>query len=331
MSHRHVKSCLISQSVDKPPLGGSLPLALAIGLLLAITSWAYWPVTVDLLNVWRNSEDYSAGQLVPLVAIFLIWRERDTLKHCVLAPCWWTGVLLLLFAQAARIYGYGFSWRPAVGRYSLVLTVAGLVLLVAGRQVFHRLSWIMLFLLLMFPLPGRVHNLISLPLQNFATTGSVFLLEVAGVPVEQQGNVIMLDDHMPIAVAEACSGLRMLTAFIIVSAFVAYMVKRSRLKKGILLLSSLPVAVFSNTIRIFLTAVVMLYVSVEVGEKFFHDFAGVVMMPAAVVLIFALLWLMDRLATPDTDTRPNQVISRSRRAMHGGPQSVRRARGFRAR
>lgn len=278
--------------------------------LLAISAWSYGPTGADLLKEWRNNEDYSVGQLVPLVAIFFVWVRRKRLRECELRPCWWGGIALLILAQAARMYGLLFMFESAQ-RYSLVLTVAGLVLMVAGWQVFRRVSWILLFLFLMVPLPGRVHNMISGPLQRLATSGSVFILEAFLPRVSQQGNVVMLNENTPMAVAEACSGLRMLTAFIVVAAFVAYMVKRARWQKAFLLASSIPVAVVCNIIRIVVTAILMLMVSAEVGKKFFHDFAGLVMMPAAVLLLFGEVWLMDRLVVPETGTQhasPNILI-----------------------
>jgi exosortase len=130
----------------------------------------------------------------------------------------------------------------------------------------------------------------------------VFLLEAFGVSVSQQGNVVVLNGETPLAVAEACSGLRMLMAFIIVAAFIAYMVKRPRWQKGVLLASSIPVAVVCNMVRIFATAVLMLYVSAEFAQKFFHDFAGYVMMPIAVLLLFGELSLIDRIIVPDSES-----------------------------
>lgn len=277
-----------------------LGLASAMLVLLAITGWSYWRIMTSLLGEWQAGDDYSAGALVPLVAAFLVWRERKALDHCVLEPCWWGGIALLISAQAARIYGLLFM-SQSIERYSLVLAVAGLVLMVAGWQVLRRVLWILLFLSLMVPLPRPVHNLIAGPLQRLATTGSVLVLEAFGAQVDQQGNLVMLSENTPVAVTEACSGLRMLTAFVIVAAFVAYMVKRPRWEKGVLLASSIPVAVICNIIRIFLTATIMLYGSVELGEKFFHDFAGLVMMPAAVLLIFGEIWLMDKLIVPESE------------------------------
>jgi len=273
-------------------------LILATVLLVVITAWSFWPAMVGLFNTWQTDDDYSAGQLVPLVALFLVWRERNMLRQCLLVPCWWGGIALILLAEVARTYGF-LSFRVSPERYAMVLTAAGLVLMVAGWRVFRTVSWIILFLFLMVPFPERVHSLISGPLQTMATTGSVLFLEVFGVRVSQEGNVVMLNGNMPIAVAEACSGLRMLMAFVIVAAFIAYMVKRPRWQKAVLLGSSIPVAVVCNMIRIFTTAMLMLYVSVETAQKFFHDFAGFVMMPVAVLLLFGEIWLMDRVVVPE--------------------------------
>lgn len=297
-----------------------LGLILAVLALLAITAWAYWPVMASLFNAWQRNDNYSAGQLVPLVAAYLVWRERKALRKCLLVPCWWGGIALLIFAETARIYGF-LSWRPSIERYSLILTIAGLVLIVAGWQVFRRVSWILLFLSLMVPLPVVIHNMISGKLQRMATMGSVFLLEVFGAQVSQQGNIVMLNEHTRLAVAEACSGLRLLTAFIVVAAFFAYMVKRSRGKKAILVLSSISVGVICNIVRIFVTAMLMLYVSTELGEKFFHDFAGLVMMPAAVLLMFGELWLMDRLVVPEPRPQQKQAVVRAKSAQPSSAKS----------
>jgi len=277
-------------------------------LLLALTLWSYWPIITQLMKEWQRDDDYSAGQLVPLVAVFFVWRERKRLKECLLKPCWIGGIALLILAYAGRTLGLLFMYESAE-RYSLVLTIAGLVLMVAGWRVLKCASWILLFLFLMVPFPGRVHNIISGPLRAMASAGSVFVLE-AFMKVGRQGNVLTLNGDTTVGVAEACSGLRMLTAFIIVAAFIAYMVKRSRLQKAVLLASSVPVAIICNIIRIVVTAVLMLLVSAEVAETFFHDFAGLVMMPAAVLLMFGELWLMDKLVEPEPE--PQQVHARAK-------------------
>jgi exosortase len=305
---RHRRSLQIS---DRHQIPGNPFIYVSIALaLLVITLLAYWPTITDLFTEWQENDDYSAGQLVPLIALFLIWRERKKLKSCSLKPCWWAIVLIIL-AQIARIFGLVFMFESAE-RYALVLTITGIVLMITGWKTFRVVSWIVFFLFLMVPFPGRIHNLISGPLQRMSATGSVFLLEVFGAKVSQQGNIVMLNEQIPMAVAEACSGLRMLIAFIIVTAFIAYMVKRSRRQKTILLLSSIPVAVICNILRICVTAVLYMLVSTEVAEKFFHDFAGLAMMPAAVLLIFSELWLMEKLTIPEPDIQQEQKETHTR-------------------
>ncbi len=305
-SKRMLKACTADQ-VRSSRRG----LILAALLPLGVLAWSYARTMVSLFHEWQRNDDYSVGQLVPLIAIFLLWRERNTLRRCLLKPCWFWGTALIVLAQAARILSLLFMYQSAE-RYSLVLTAVGLVLMVAGWQVFRSIVWILLLLFLMVPLPGRVHNLISGPLQSIATTGSVFLLEAFGATISQEGNVVMLNDTIPMAVAEACSGLRMLTAFVIVAAFVAYMVKRPRWQKAVLLLSSIPVAVMCNIVRLCVTAALFMLVSAEVGQKFFHDFAGLAMMPAAALLLFAELWLMDKLIVPEPGTRHQQARGHSK-------------------
>ena len=301
--HKHASLISSKRCSQKNTLG----LVSVILLLMAVTLWSYWPTIVELMKEWQGDEDYSAGQLVPLVAIFFVWRERKAIRNCLLKPFWSGGIALLIIAQAARIFGLLFMYESAE-RYSIVLTITGLVLMVAGWQVFRRVIWILLFLFLMVPFPGRVHNIISGPLRTMATEGSTFVLE-AFTKVGQQGNVLVLNGDTTVGVAEACSGLRMLTAFIIVAAFISYMVKRSRIQKTIVLLSSIPVAIVCNILRIIVTVILMCFLSTEVAEKFFHVFAGLVMMPAAVLFLFGELWLMDRIIVSEPE--PQQVHTKT--------------------
>lgn len=286
--------------------------AVAVAMLLAALLWAYWPVLVSLFEDWQSDDDYSVGQLVPLVAIYLIWRDRAALRALGAVPCWWGGGLIVL-AIAVRAYGLLFLYESAE-RYSFVLAVAGLVLLVAGRRISHRVFWILMFLFLMVPLPGRIHNMISGPLQNMATAGSVFLLEVFGVTVRQEGNVIILNGSVPLAVAEACSGLRMLTAFIVVAAAMAFMVKRPRWQLITLVATSIPIAIACNLARLCVTAVLYLAADSETAERFFHDFAGLTMMPIAVFLLFGELWLMNKLVIADTAPSSVATVAQRRRS-----------------
>lgn len=269
----------------------------ALAASLAAMLWSYWPTIVSLAGEWNRNQDYSVGQLVPLAAVYLVWHDRSKLRRCVVQPSGW-GVALILLAQLARACGVLFLYESAE-RYSLVLTAAGVVLLVLGWKTFRQLAWILAFLLLMVPLPGRIHGMISGPMQTQATGGAVVLLELLGVTVARDGNVILLNNTTQLAVAEACSGLRMLTSFVMVAAVLAYLVHRPRWQKMVVLVSSVPIAIVCNLARLFATAELYMVTSSESAERFFHDCAGLVMMPLAVLILAGELWLMNRLVIPE--------------------------------
>ncbi|NOT00977.1 MAG: exosortase/archaeosortase family protein [Phycisphaerales bacterium] len=270
--------------------------ALMTALVAALT-WSHWSVITGLFREWRRDPNYSVGQLVPIAALYLVWTDRHRLKKTPLQPCWW-GAAVILVAWAGRAIGL-ISLFESAERYALVLTVWGLVLLVTGWPFCRKLVWILLFLLLMVPLPGRIHNMISGPLQDHATTGAVFGLELIGIAVNREGHRILLDDTIPINVAEECSGLRMLTAFVVVAATLAYVIRRPRWQKVVLLVSSIPIAIACNVFRLVVTAVLFWMHHSELGARFFHDFAGVSMMPASVLILLIELWIMSKLVVPD--------------------------------
>ena len=180
-----------------------------------------------------------------------------------------------------------------------MLSIVGVVMLVAGWQVFWKLKWILLFGFLMVPLPGRIHNMVSGPLQDHATSAAVFSLELLGITVGREGNVIVLNDSVPLAVAEACSGLRMLTSFAVVAATLAYVIYRPFWQKCVIVCSCVPVAILCNTIRLVVTALLFLKTNNEFAERFFHDFAGLTMMPLAVFILIVEMWLMTKLVIPE--------------------------------
>jgi len=270
-----------------------------LAVALVALGWSYWATIVSMMGDWRTDPNYSVGQLVPFAALYLLWSDRRSLRRCRMRACWW-GMGLVLLAAAGRAFGLIWLFESAE-RYSLVLAIAGVVLLIAGREVFGKVFWVLVFLGLMVPLPGRIHIMISGTLQDYATEGAVFGLELLGIVVGQQGHRVVLNDSVPINIAEACSGLRMLSAFVVVAAVLAYIVPRPRWQKVVLVLSSVPVAIVCNVMRLVVTALLFLSLESSLAERFFHDFAGLTMMPMAMFLLLGELWIMSKLVIPNDD------------------------------
>ena len=267
---------------------------LGTGLILIAFLWSYWPNFAYLWNLWQRSDEYSSGLLVPFLAVYILRSRRHDITRCRIRPSVW-GLFVFIGAQAFRLFGLFFMYGSAE-RLSITLSVAALVLLLFGWQLLRKISTVLLFLCLMLPWPNRVQTAVTLPLQRWATSSAVFCLETIGYEVTQEGNVIHIGDAS-VAVAEACNGLRMITAFFVISGLVVLLVKRAWWEKLIVLASSLPIALLCNTMRLAITAVFFTVLEGEHWEEIFHDFGGYAMMPLALAAIVAELWLLAKLTT----------------------------------
>ena len=173
------------------------PVLIVLGLLVCLL-WSHWLSVVELCAFWARNDDYSIGALVPFLAGYLVWRKRDELHTIAARPCWW-GIAVMLAAQGCRYAGFYYSYSSAE-RYSMVLTIAGAGLLVAGPRAIWRLRWILLFLLLMVPFPRRIHEMVAIPLQQMATVMAAYSLELFGFFVVRAGNVLRIGADAVVAV-----------------------------------------------------------------------------------------------------------------------------------
>jgi exosortase len=267
----------------------------AASLLLIAFLWSYWPGLVNLWNVWQRSDEYSSGLLVPFLAVYILWSRRYDIAQCRIRPSIIWGLFAFVTVQGLRLFGLYLGYGSAED-LSVALSIAALVLLLFGWQFFRKVSTVLLFLCLMLPWPRRVQAAVALPLQRWATSSAVFCLEAMVYEVIQEGNFIHIG-QATVAVAEACNGLRMITAFFVISGLVVLLVRRAWWEKLIVLVSSLPIALLCNTARLTITALAFTVLSGEHWEKIFHDFGGYAMMPLALAAVVTELWLLAKLTT----------------------------------
>ena len=280
--------------------------------LLGVVLWCYWTVLEHLAQIWSKEATYSHGYLVPVFALGLLWLRRGAIDAANFKPSWWA-VPFLLTAAALRLLGayFYFAWFDQL---SLLPAVAGVAVAVGGKSAW-RWSWpAIVFLVFMIPLPGRLSDALAGPLQRFATQVCANILQTMGFSAQPEGNVIVLSE-VDLGVVEACSGLRMLMVFIAVSAAVAAVAERSTLQRFLILLSSIPVALLCNVIRITATGVLHETVSHEIADVAYHDVLGWFMIPMALVLLWVEVWLLGRLLTapahPSSSNVARQLLKRS--------------------
>jgi len=283
----------------------------AVAVLVACLLGGYWEPTIkNLWRIWMRSDEFSSGLLVPFLAGYVLWSRRKGLAGIRIQPCILGGLALFMLAQGMRLAGLWLMYSSAE-RISLVLTVIAIVVLLLGWRLAWRIWAVLLYLFFMLPLPNRVQLWITQPLQQVATKSAVFGLEMLGYDVIREGNVINLNGTL-VAVAEACNGLRMLTAFFVICGLVALLMRRKWWEKLVILVSSVPIAFMCNTLRLTITAIAFTMLDTEQWEKAFHDFGGLAMMPLALGLIVLELWLLSNLIVePQAEVRA-EVVTRRR-------------------
>lgn len=286
--------------------------ALIIGVAFL---WSYWPTIGELWRIWQASDEYSAGLLVPFLAIYVVWSRRKDFSGLAVKPAVVSGTALFVLAQLMRNFGL-YRMYASAERLSIVFSVIAIVLLLLGKRFLWKLAPVLLFLFLMLPWPNQVQVRIGLPLQRMATNSAVFCLELLGADVRQHGNIIEIGETR-VEVAAACNGLRMIMAFIIISGLVALLANRAWWEKMVVLISSLPIALFCNTLRLTVTALLFTVIENEGLEQFSHDFGGYAMMPVALAMMIGLLWLLRRLTTPPVEIVPEVIAPRKPRQVPG--------------
>jgi exosortase len=272
---------------------------LGIGLF-----WAYWPTLENLAQRWSTDPQYSHGYVVPVFALAVLWYRRDRFPRGKLGPSWW-GLLLLAGSALLRLAGAYFfiDWFDTV---SLLPALAGVCVLAGGWPA---LGWAwpaVAFLLFMLPLPYQLEVGLAHPLQRLATTVSTYALQTLGLPAVAQGNIILIDD-LQIGVLEACSGLGMLVTFFALSTAVAFVVRRPVRDKIIIFLSAVPIGVLMNLLRITVTGFLYRTADRDLANLVFHDLAGWLMMPLALLCLWLELLFLSRLFVSPQPTGPVPV------------------------
>lgn len=243
-------------------------------------------------GLWRemlDNPDAGHGLLLIPVALWLMWRSGILAEA---APAPWSGLTILLGAVLLRALG-SLAAEFFTQRFAIWLAlIGGIVFGFGWRQLRH--WWLPLTLLMLsIPLPALITNKLAIPLQFRASKMGTALIAWRDIPVRSAGNVIVIagPDGGPalrLFVAEACSGLRSLTALIAIGVMIGGMYLATLPSRLLLLLLAVPVAVVINSVRIFLTAFLMYFVDPALGRGFMHASEGWALFLLSLLILAAI-------------------------------------------
>jgi exosortase D (VPLPA-CTERM-specific) len=288
----------MSNSVEVAPLAarkqsGFLSERWQAAALLLLGLWLYAATVVGLFGQWiKDFKDFGHGPIVPIFAAFVLWENRDKLKRVKATPSW-TGVAIMVGAMLLIVVGQ-LGAELFLSRISMLIQVAGLIVLFRGWLFFRSVLFPWASLILMIPIPKIILQNITFPLQMVASKVSTDLLRLFQVPVYREGNVINLP-VMPLEVVEACSGIRSLLSLITLAIIYGYLLEKRIWVRVVLALSSVPIAITANGFRIFGTGMVAQQWGKENAEGFLHTFEGWLVFVVSLIMLFMLHGLICRI------------------------------------
>ncbi|MEI7657146.1 MAG: exosortase/archaeosortase family protein [Phycisphaerae bacterium] len=245
--------------------------------LVAACIWTMRETWSDLVNIVSVDEEQSHIILVPVVAVWLAWIRRIRLRH--LSPSGTLfGPVIILIGWAMSWIGFHHAIQAAWHAGAVVALVGALV---TGLGVNTLLKLFPAFAVLAFavPLPGAIRHAVAGPLQTAGAQATQVILETFGVPIERSVNLLTLNGH-DIAVAEACNGMRMVLALILVTYAFAFSIPFRGYARVVVLVASPLVALACNIARLIPTTLFYGYASHSFADAF-HDASGWLMLPLA--------------------------------------------------
>jgi exosortase len=253
----------------------------------------YAPVIANLARDWSADANYSHGFLVMPLAAYLAWDSRATIRSAAIRPSRWG--LVAVFASLVVLLVGSFGAELFLTRLSMIGILAGTLLFSFGWGVLRAVAFPIAFLLLMIPPPAIVFNAIAFPLQLWASHIGEAMLRVSNVPVFREGNVLVLP-NVTLQVSEACSGIRSLVSLGTAAIVFAHLMERRRGRRVLLAMSSIPIAILVNAVRVAATGIAAAYYGPEAASGILHAISGWLMFIAALGLLWAFHRMLVRFA-----------------------------------
>ena len=270
---------------------------LAIGIAVLVL-----PTMIGVAKFSWSTEQGGHGPIVLATGAWLLWRELTAAKPAAQPGKLLTGLLMLLplivIFIVARITGV--LEIEAFAMYGALIVGAYLLF---GSAVLRTIWFPLVYLAFTLPPPDTVVAAITQPIKIRISEWAVSLLHVLGYPVASSGVTIQIGQYQ-LLVAAACAGLNSIVTLGALCLFYVYLRHRSNFTAFVVVaLAAIPVAMFSNFVRVIVLVLVTYYLGEAAAQGFVHDFAGLLMFAVALLTIFAV----DQLATPFYSRRPAEA------------------------
>jgi exosortase len=270
--------------------------------LLLFFRWLYTQHLISSTYI----ADWGHAYAVPLISGYLIWTRREELRGIRFSHFWpafpplLLGIVSYFFFVTTR-----FKGGHMIQGWAVIMTLGALLLLVLGPRALRLLFLPVLFLVVGVQISPKVMNDLTAPLQLIASNGAYLVLSVLGAlfgfTVDVEGTVLnMLTSSgtaIPLNVAEACAGMRMVIAFIALAGATALLGCREWWQRIALMLLAIPVAILVNIGRVAVLGLLSLAdPNLATGKA--HELIGELLLLPGLALFLAVVWVLNRLMKP---------------------------------
>jgi exosortase len=274
--------------------------AVGAAVLICMLLLLYYDFLLQQLRfAWYEQADWGHTLIVPFLSAYFVYRNRAQLLAQPFRTTWVgfipmvMGVALYVMTVAVRTLQH-----HNLQGFAVWLTIVGLVLLFCGWRAMRWL-WFPLVFLLVFgqTISARLMNLITFEMQDITARGAYFLLAIGGMEIDRQGNTLFIMANAqlkPLNIAEACSGMRMLMAFLALGVTMAYTGLKQPWQRVALVAMAVPTAIFVNILRVVTLALLSL-IDTEFAAGDFHSFIGLVWLAPAFLIYLGLMWIIRHL------------------------------------
>ena len=246
---------------------------LLLCLATVLFAVAYYPAFASLVRKWAASEDYTHAFFTVPIILYMFWLQRGTLA----AGRGNTLLGLPLMVGAALLYLLSLQLQiPTVTFLATMLTIVGTIIYLSGVRVLRDLAIPVLLLFLLIPIPNQLLSMVTATLQLKVSQASEWVAHLFAIPLFREGNVLHLSDKT-FQVVEACSGIRSLISLSTLSLILGYFTLFRWRSIVLLLLFSVPVAIFINIVRVVSLVLVYKWFAIDLSEGMAHTVSGLVL------------------------------------------------------
>lgn len=278
--------------------------------------WIFREEINGIVRQWLTNPSWSHGFLIPLFSLYFLNQSKGeilTLKQP--RPSWLVGLPLVLFFLV--LYPVNMTMLKFMyGNKLIAIALTGSVCLFLGGWRLLKYTWLpVAYLFFAVPLPGQIYFRITNPMRQLASqVAAVILSLVPQLEATSTGSIINVvykgvTMEPGLDVADACSGMRLVMAFVALGVAMAYLHWRPMWQRLILLASTLPIAILCNVVRVTITGFIYILVDPKYAQGIYHDMLGMLMLPLAFILYGGLAWLMSNLfVDEESDQAPAEDI-----------------------